>query len=154
MRMPGVRWIIPAVGVLTAIGQGAEPGAYAAADDPPLVAAVRVGDGAAVRAMLAGGAAADAVADDGTMALHWAAHLDDVRVAGLLIDAGASVAAANRYGVQPIALAATNGSAAMLEVLLAAGADPNAALPGGETALMTMVMTMVVLSMFVYREVP
>ena len=45
--------------------------------------------------------------------------------------------AANRYGVTPLALAATNGSAPMIERLLAAGADPNTALPGGETVLMT-----------------
>ena len=137
MRMPGIRWIIPAVGVLTAIGQGAEPGAHAAADDPPLVAAVRADDAAAVRELVASGADADAASVDGTTALHWAAHRDDVGLARLLIEAGADPAAANRYDVQPIALAATNGSAAMLEVLLAAGADPDVAMPGGETALMT-----------------
>ena len=37
----------------------------------------------------------------------------------------------------PLSLACTSGNGAMVERLLAAGADPNAALPGGETPLMT-----------------
>src|ERR1019366_2132101 len=42
---------------------------------------------------------------DGTSALHWAAHSDDLRVAELLIRAGADVNAANIYGVTPLSLA-------------------------------------------------
>ena len=137
MGMTSIRWIIPAIGVFAAIGQDSDARAYAAAGEPPLVAAIRAGDVAAARALVDGGSDVNAAAVDGTTALHWAAHHDDVGLAGLLIEAGADAAAANRYGVQPIALAATNGSAAMLEVLLAAGVDPNAAMPGGETALMT-----------------
>ena len=137
MGMTSIRWIIPAIGALAAIGQDSDARAYAAAGDPPLVAAMRAGDAKVVRELVSGGADANAAAADGTTALHWAAHHDDAGLARLLIDAGADVAAANRYGVRPIALAATNGSAAMLEVLLVVGADPNAAMPGGETALMT-----------------
>src|SRR5262249_46099901 len=41
------------------------------------------------------------------------------------------------YGVTPLYLASVNGNAAMIDALLAGGADPNAANSGGETALMT-----------------
>ena len=43
--------------------------------------------------------------------------------------------AANRYGVTPLSLACENGNVDAIGLLLDAGADPNTALPGGETAL-------------------
>ena len=74
---------------------------------------------------------------DGTTALHWAVRADDLEIADLLIRAGANVAAVNREGVIPMELAALNGSAAMIEKLIKAGADPNAPLSKfGDTALM------------------
>ena len=74
---------------------------------------------------------------DGTTALHWAVRLDDADMADILIRAGANVSAANRAGVRPLQLAAMNGSAAMLDKLMKAGADPNAPLTqSGDTALM------------------
>jgi ankyrin repeat protein len=94
-------------------------------------------DAAAVRALLERKADVNASAPDGTTALHWAAHWDDIETAGLLIRSGATVKAANRYGVTPLTLACTNGDAAMIELLLKAGADPNTATPEGETVLMT-----------------
>ena len=42
-----------------------------------------------------------------------------------LIRAGANVKAANRYGVTPLWLASVNGNAAVIEMLLEAGADAN-----------------------------
>jgi ankyrin repeat protein len=54
-----------------------------------------------------------------------------------LIKAGARVTAKTREGVMPLQLASINGSAAMIDRLLKAGADPNAALSAaGDTALM------------------
>ncbi len=70
-------------------------------------------------------------------ALHWAAHRDDFEAARLLVDAGADVKAANRYGVTPLSLACVNGNGPLVELLLGAGADPNTKLRGGETVLMT-----------------
>jgi len=74
---------------------------------------------------------------DGTTALHWAVRYDDLDTADLLIRSGARVSTANREGVTPLQLAAMNGSASMIDKLLKAGADANAALtPSGDTALM------------------
>ncbi len=53
-----------------------------------------------------------------------------------LLRAGAQVDAVNEYGVTPLLLASTNGSARMIGALLNAGADPNRTLPNGETPLM------------------
>ena len=104
--------------------------------EPDLIAAVRAGDAAGVRTLLAAGADANAPQGDGATALHWAAHRSDLEAATLLVEAGAEVDAANALGATPLWLAATNGSTAIVERLLAAGADPNAALRMGETPLM------------------
>ncbi len=107
----------------------------------PLIEAVKAGDAATVRVLLDDGAYAGAVEPDGTTALHWAAHNDDLDTAARLLQAGAEADAVTRYGIAPLALAATNGSAAMLGMLLEAGADPNRASGEGETPLMTVART-------------
>lgn len=73
---------------------------------------------------------------DGMTALLWAVYFDDADLAAVLLNAGADVAAKNRYGVSPLSLAATNGGSAVSALLLDAGADPNQTLTGGETILM------------------
>ncbi len=74
---------------------------------------------------------------DGTTALHWAVQANDLQLADMLLRAGAKPAAANKAGATPLLLAAQNGNAAMIERLLAAGADANAPLTKtGDTALM------------------
>lgn len=91
----------------------------------------------ALRALLQRKADVNGVQVDGTTALHWAVRADDLATADLLIRAGAKVSVANREGATPMLLAAMNGSAAMIERLIKAGADPNAPLSkSGDTALM------------------
>ena len=113
----------------------------AAQDGVPLVTAAAEQDGAAVRALVAAGAAVNAARADGATALLYAAHWDDLESAALLLRAGARVDAADDHGVTPLARACENVSLRMVELLLAAGADPNAAQASGLTPLMTAVRT-------------
>ena len=95
-------------------------------------------DKEAVRALLKEHVDVNAPEADGTSALHWAAHSNDLETAQLLIRAGANAKAASRYGVTPLSEAATYGSAALVEALLKAGADANTlTTERGETVLMT-----------------
>ncbi len=107
----------------------------------PLIAAVKSGNTDGVRRLLADRVDVNAGEIDGTTALHWAAHHDNVAVAELLLKAGANARATNRYGATPLQLACTNGSAAMVDRLLGAGADPNTTMPEGDTVLMTAART-------------
>jgi ankyrin repeat protein len=115
--------------------------ACSAAAAGPLATAVRSGELATARALLAEHADPDDADADGTTALHWAVHAADVELARALLAAGADVDARNRYGVPPLTLAAENGDAALTRLLLEHGADPNTALPEGETVLMTAART-------------
>ena len=110
--------------------------AAAATRGLPIVDAIKAGDVAAAKALIAKGQVKTAE-PDGTTPLHHAAHLDQPAVIDALLAAGADPRAANRYGVTPLSLAAENGSAAAVGRLLDAGADANTVLPGGETVLMT-----------------
>ena len=125
-----MRGLIALLAVLLAAGGAA------AGEAPPLVAAARNTDTAALRALLGAGAPAGAVNVDGTTALHWASYRNDLEGADLLIGAGADVNAATDLGVTPLWLAAENASPAMVRRLLAAGADANRSLLVGETPAM------------------
>ena len=109
----------------------ASAGFAAARIDSRLADAAKKSDKTEVRALLQQHLDVNATAVDGDTALHWAAYWDDLDTARLLLDSGANANTTNRYGVTPLSLAATNGSAAMIDLLLKAKADPNAALPGG-----------------------
>jgi ankyrin repeat protein len=113
---------------------------HAAAPEIPLLDAIRKTDRAAVRTLLKQ-TDVNSTEADGTTALHWATHLDDLETVQLLLQAGANVAARNRFGSTPLGLACLNGNSAMIETLLKAGADVNATVGEGETPLMTAART-------------
>jgi ankyrin repeat protein len=107
-----------------------------AATDTRLADAVRAGDSVTALALIARHADANAMQPDGSTALLWAAHNDDLKMSEALLKGGASVKIANRYGISPLTEAAVNGNSAMVRMFLDAGADPNTALPEGDTVLM------------------
>ena len=111
--------------------------AVAAPADPKLIQAVKNKDITAVRALLKQRVDVNATEGDGTTALHWASHRDDLGIADALIRSGARANTANDLGATPLHLACTNRSAPMVERLLAAGGNPNATLMNGETVLLT-----------------
>ena len=106
--------------------------------DLRLVNAVKQRDAQAVDRLIKQKVDVNTPQGDGATALHWAAHWDDLATAGLLIAAGANVNAAEDGGMLPLNLACLNGSAAMVERLLKAGAKPNV---GREPAVMTAART-------------
>jgi uncharacterized protein len=90
-----------------------------------------------VRQLLKSGADVNAARPDGISALHLAAGAGDVEIARVLITAGANVGASTTLlGSKPLHMAAENGHAAVVDLLLARGADPNAADRLGTTPLM------------------
>ena len=108
---------------------------------PPLIDAVKRGDHAAARALLRNKTIVNQPEPDGTTALHHAVLADDAQMVSMLIGAGADVKAANRYGLRPLTLAATNGSQPVIARLLEAGADPNTVTDAGEPVIMTAART-------------
>jgi ankyrin repeat protein len=110
-----------------------------AADDPALVKAARAGDSKAVAVLIQQKADVNAVAIDGTTALHWAVRADDIQTTDALLRAGAQVRATSRHGVTPLYIAADQGNAAMIRRLVTAGADANGTDISGDTVLMAAV---------------
>jgi ankyrin repeat protein len=112
-------------------------GASAADDlDANLLEAAQKADAAAVRALLAEGADANARASDGSTPMLYAAHFGDSDSVHALLRAKGDPNLTNRYGVGPMHEAALRADAAMLRTLLDAGATVDLALPEGETPLM------------------
>jgi len=115
----------------------AVPYAVGAPSKSDVADAAMRGDKAAVRSLILRKVDVNAPQIDGTTGLHWAVQADDLELAELLIRNGAKVSVATVAGATPLQLAAVNGSAVLLDRLIAAGADPNAPLTrSGDTALM------------------
>ncbi|MBM3779703.1 MAG: ankyrin repeat domain-containing protein, partial [Acidimicrobiia bacterium] len=110
MRVPGFVRVASEVTIGLAVLLVAAA-ATAGPRDLPLIDAVRSSDRARLAALLDQRVNPDASLPDGTTALHWAVRVDDPVAVDALIRAGANVRATTRFGVTPLALAATNGSA-------------------------------------------
>jgi ankyrin repeat protein len=112
-------------------------GASAAGAEPRLVDAAKNQDAEQVRTLLDRHADVNVRSEDGSTALLWAAHWNDLATAELLVRAGADVNAANDLRMTPLVQACTNGSGSLVALLLNAGAHPNTPVATGETPLMT-----------------
>ena len=109
----------------------------AAAEDLRLVDAMKNQDRQRVRTLLDQHADVNVRSEDGSTALLWAAHWNDLQTAELLVRAGADANAANDFRMTPLSQACTNGSAGFVNLLLKAGANPDTPVGTGETPLMT-----------------
>jgi uncharacterized protein len=107
------------------------------ADGLGLVDAAKNQDWQAVRTLIEGKADPNQKSEDGSTALLWAAHWNDLPTAALLIRAGADANAANDFRMTPLSLACTNASGVLVAALIEAGAQPNTPTATGETPLMT-----------------
>jgi ankyrin repeat protein len=107
------------------------------ASDATVADAARMGDTAAVKTLLKGGADVNAAQGDGMTALHWAAQKGDPELVGMLLAAGANVRATTRLGgYTPMHLASQAGHARVVAVLLAAGVSADGATATGASPLM------------------
>lgn len=115
------------------------PDAAFAQQSTAFIAAARDGDSTAVLELLPRIEDLNEPGADGTAALHWLVHRNDLQSVRALISAGADVSLATRYGVTALELAAAQGNAEMIRLLADAGADPNGVDAKGETMLMAAV---------------
>lgn len=99
------------------------------------------GDTAEIKSLLKSSADVNTKKADGTTALHYAVHLNDLGLAKLLVKSKANPDVANDYGITPLSLACTNRNGDMVELLLDAGANANAEKWSGESVLMECVRT-------------
>ncbi len=88
----------------------------------------------AVPVLLKGGADVNAARPDGGTALQVAAQTGNVAAAELLIKVGVHLEAVGAHGYTALTTAVGQRHPEVVRVLLAAGADPRAAMPDGRTA--------------------
>ena len=109
----------------------------AVATSEDLVNAAKNQDWPQVRTLVAKHAEVNGRSGDGSTALLWAAHWNDLQTAALLIQSGADANTANDLKMTALSQACINASDAMVDLLLHAGANPNTPIATGETPLMT-----------------
>ena len=102
---------------------GAAQAAWAGVPENRLLAAVRDGDHAAVKAALAAHANVNAPLPDKSAVLAWAVDRQDAESVKLLLAAGAQPRAVAAGGVQPLSLACELGNPAIVGALIKAGAN-------------------------------
>src|SRR5262245_41302386 len=109
----------------------------AAGVDTRVADAAQKGDRETVRSLIKQSVDVNAAQGDGMTALHWAALNGDMDMAHRMISAGANVKATTRLGgYTSLYLAAKNGNAPVMDVLLKGGADPKSTAVAGLTPLM------------------
>ena len=94
-----------------------------------------------IESVLAETVSVDEPQPDGTTALHWAVHHGHAPTVRLLLDKNADANAVTRYDIHVLSIACAANNDEIVKLLLAAGAKPNTALPGGETPMMTAART-------------
>jgi ankyrin repeat protein len=128
------RWLT-AVALTLVMTSGLSYGAETS--DSRLVEAAKNQDRQAVRALLTQKVDIDSRASDGSTALLWLAHWNDLDTANLLLGAGADANTANDFKTTPLSEACINGNSAFVRALLKSGANPNTPIATGVTPLMT-----------------
>jgi ankyrin repeat protein len=103
--------------------------------------AARTQDAKAVRSLLTQKVDVNARSSDGSTALLWSAHWNEVETADLLLKAGADANAANDFGMTPLSRSVHPTGNELYGCCWKSGANPNTAIATGETPLMTCAKT-------------
>jgi hypothetical protein len=109
--------------------------AIAGVAPPPIIAAARRGDSAAVQSLLRQGASADTADSQGMTALHYASYRGDIATVRVLLRGGASPLVRDGEGITALEATAFDGYSEVARLLLRGGAKVNAADHAGLTAL-------------------
>lgn len=123
------------------LAAGLAAGAPITTTGAQLVEAARAQNAQLVRTLVSQKTDVNARAGDGSTALLWLAHWNDVDSADLLLRSGADPNVANDFKMTPLSQACLNASPEFVRLLLKSGASPNTPIATGETPLMTCAKT-------------
>ncbi len=136
MQLTAIKNVVWRLPVLLGLAWASNAAVQAAPDLTVVVDAARTDNLAAVRRSIKEHADVNALANDGSTALLWAAYHSDADMTEALLAAGAAVDVPNHYGVTPLLQASRNGNVEVIRALLDAGAQPTRWHAEGETPLM------------------